>query len=260
MPRIYTQTDGTSNVCDVNQYCAGFSLPGSGSGESVLEEGGTPGVNEITITHDGRADPSPLLFMQPDVEPGADIAAGDWITRMNVTTSQMFVDWDEIHICEVSGSGACSNISTIGSDTGLAIDLGNSGVKSQTTSGSATALAAGESFVCIFTFANSQVMSNSVGITPDADIDTPVNVAVDGVDFRQVMSTVGASVLAAMNLGIGRLLEAYGFRSTGEIFLPDGRIMPVPGGLLRRHLKAMNCLPCGCQQHPIRRKFISVAA
>lgn len=168
----YTETD-TAAVCTINTYCA----TGSFGGTALLKQasdGGTAGTTEILPSVVASAtDHVKLLFEIVPTSTSWD--AGTWTVRFNVTTQNMNVSWSSVYICRVNSS--CTNQATIGSSTGLGISLGSPGVKSTTVTGSSQSPSAGDKVLVLCLFDNSAMTNQTVGITPDQNIDSPFNPA-----------------------------------------------------------------------------------
>ena len=133
--------------------------------------GGTPGTVAKTINVSASAVNTADWAVRWAPAAGVSWDAGTWTVRMNVTTANMNIDLTEIHICR--HNSACVTQESIGSATGLTIDCGTTGVKSQTVTGSAVTPVAGDVVIVVFVFTNAAMTIQSIGVTPDQNIDSP---------------------------------------------------------------------------------------
>lgn len=160
--------------------CAGAELAGC-SGRSVggaslsgAKVGGTS-AGEQTPNLAGEASNLVLFAYECEIPADASWDAGDWTVRFNITTSNMNLTVTEIYVCRVNSS--CTNQATIGSETGLSISLGTTGVKTQVVSpGAAQTPSVGDKVLVVLIASNGAMTSQSCGITSDQNIDSPFTV------------------------------------------------------------------------------------
>jgi len=169
MAQAYQQTD-TALVCSPATLCAGGTLNGA-TGGSQAQVGGTAGTTELLLSIDANASTLRAFFYEFIVPAGTVGASGTLTIRLNLTTKRGGLTWEEVHVCRINSS--CVNQETIGSSTALAIDLGTTGVKSTTVSGSAITFAAGDKVMVIISISSTDGMARNIGITPSEIQDTP---------------------------------------------------------------------------------------
>ena len=99
--------------------------------------------------------------------------AGDWVVRLNVTTGNGGLQWDDTYICRYNSSGV--NQGTVASLTGQNKNMFSTGVHSMTiTQGSDVAASATDEFYIVLIFqATSGGAYKQLGITMDESIDMP---------------------------------------------------------------------------------------
>jgi hypothetical protein len=167
---IFTQTDNSSG-CANGSYCTGRTSGGAATGR-LATVGGTPGGAPAGAFFDVAGDAANLAenHMICDIPVGTSGDAGTWTVRVNITTSNMNLTITEIHICRVN---SCLNQETIGSATGLSISLGSTGVKTQTVTGAAVTLAAGDDALVSFVLSNGSMTLQQANLTLDQNIDSP---------------------------------------------------------------------------------------
>lgn len=176
MAVVYTQTQ-TNTLCSANNnYCAAGTATTTDSTQKECTEGGTAGSTEVGRLILGTLTRNNAIF---GIVPGTVTGdSGTWTVRLNVTTANMNLSISEIYICRVNSS--CVNQETIGSATGLSISLGSTGVKTQTVTGSAVTLGAGDIVTVVFKIVNGAMTDQSFNFTPDQNIDSPFTAAGGG--------------------------------------------------------------------------------
>ena len=178
MAMIFTLTNSTTGVCAGNAvYCSGAATSDGGASR-VASVGGTAGT-ETTLATSALAsstDNANGLYTL-DIPAGTSGDSGTWTIRLNITTANMNLTVTKIYVCRVNSS--CTNQETIGSATGLSISLGTTGVKTQTVSGSAVTLAAGDKVVIVFVLSNGAMSDQIARWGNDQNIDSPFSVVVD---------------------------------------------------------------------------------
>lgn len=189
----YQQTQ-TSDSVDSGSHCSGRT--DSFQWSKVCEDGGTPGTLELstalsagqTLNIKGRFAITPAPSVSWD--------AGTWTVRVNVTTANMNVTIEEVHICRLNSSEV--NQAKIGSATGLAINCGTVGVKSINVTGVAQTPVAGDIVLVQIVCTNAQSMSlQSIGVTPSEIISSPFTAAAVGVTGTFAAALAGASLSAS---------------------------------------------------------------
>ncbi len=187
MAIILTQTD-TAADNGFNVGCSGASSAGATTASREATEGGTAGSSEITLDPGGNGLVRACLAFQTDVsEPGtATWAAGNYVVRLNCTTSNNGTIWRETHICERTSGGT---FNTVASLTGQTDDLATSPTVFTHTVNRATVFNADSSsstlyIVCVFE--GDDHGGTSFGITPDQNIDTPIVAASSQIIKRPI--------------------------------------------------------------------------
>lgn len=170
MSDVYTQTD-TLAPCGVIQACA--PVAPAVDGDAILAQiGGTPGVTELACDVAALATET-CFAAELAISDTDDLNAGTLVMRLNITTAQMNVTWEEVYVCRLNSS--CVSQETLGSATGLALDVSAGGVFTvNVTLSAAAAHDPGDVIYipCVFTNAF-DMGTRSVAITPDQNIDTP---------------------------------------------------------------------------------------
>lgn len=165
----FQQTD--TNAAQTNAQCSP-NLQNSTTTSCQASSGGTPGSSERTASMEGSGVDRDTVWQEVIDIDDYDGAAGDWTTRINVTTANHQLVLDTIYICHVASD--YSNKGTIGSVTGLADNLNDLGVRAHVVNqASPITIAAGDKIVIIYGFDNLQAMANTLGWTPDQLIEGP---------------------------------------------------------------------------------------
>ena len=118
-----------------------------------------------------------VVFSSPDLGV-TDWAAGDYIIRINITTTTSSILWADSYVCRVNTS--CVSQETLGSLTNQGITLSFTGETAMTISCSATTALATDRLAFVLAMSNSHEHGgdDAFGYTPDAIITTPID---DGV-------------------------------------------------------------------------------
>lgn len=140
-------------------------------------QGAVPGPTEtfVTLFLSSTTDAG---FMTQSIanEPGVTTwQAGTWITRLNVTTGQIAVTLEEVHICRVNS--ACVNQASVGSELLLGVNLSLPTIVTVNIDGSVQAAAVDDQIYIVWVFTNTAEIDRNIGITPDQTIDTPIDIA-----------------------------------------------------------------------------------
>ena len=175
----FTQTD-TDTHCNTGV-----------DGRAECVESGTAGTSEQTVTIPGQTTQTDLSF-EIDItnETGPN---GSWTIRLNVTTSDMTIDWISTDI--VVRNGSCTQQGSSHTENHTDVDLGSTGVKSVTfTASGLPSLSSGDRITVQFLFTNSAHGDASFGFTPDQDIDTPLT-SVGPTDVTLSATATGIATL-----------------------------------------------------------------
>lgn len=175
MPITLTETDTAGP--GLQTLCGLFTSQLETNALSLeASQGGTAGSTITTFTHAAQADTRiSFQFTSPTNVPNSTSwESGNWVVRLEVTTANMNVDWDAVEICRVDSGGV--NVATVVATSGLAINLGTTGVKSTTQSGTAQSGANATHRMGIsIDIKNGTSMTQSWAGKPSQNIDTPVN-------------------------------------------------------------------------------------
>lgn len=192
-PELLQQKDTTANCSTVAAFCSGRSVTGGTAVSRDAEDGATAGSSEATITLSGGETTVVGMQLVSDALGVTLWEGGNYTVRVNVTTSDMNITLEEVHLCRVNSS--CTNQEDLGGSTGLAIDCGTTGVKTITVEGALTSTAsATDHLAVVLVFTNSFSMSSkSIGITPNQIIDTPIEqaAAAPGGGGARLLSLLG---------------------------------------------------------------------
>lgn len=201
MTTDFQQTDTVANGSAIADLCSG-NTSSSDTESNQAAVGGSAGSTERTHTPDNSAADLNGVWMELGGSDGGineyDGAAGNWTTRLNITTGNHQLTLDEIHICRVNSSYV--NQETLGSLTGIGANLSGTGVQSHTVNqASSTTITAGDKIIIIYAFDNAQSMANSFGYTPDQITVAPGDIpGLVQASFRvRTGDTVGLNVDSA---------------------------------------------------------------
>ena len=173
MAMIFTQTAGGSG--GTNVYCSPRAATSNLLKTISSSVGGTPGAGTSQISlASSETNVSGTSISCGTLPTGTVGDAGTWTVRLNVTTANMNLTLNEIHICHLRSG---SSIATIGSVTGLSTSLGSTGVITQNVTGSAVTIVTATDNVSILVSYTNGAMSTQQGFyTVDQNIDSPFNV------------------------------------------------------------------------------------
>jgi hypothetical protein len=140
---------------------------------SQAEAGAAAGSGTCSPSHAGSesAPGSASIRMKLIVGAGITWSSGTWTFRVNITSANMNITWNECQIERVNSSDVCQG--GIGIATGLAISLGSTGVKSANVSGSAQTPSVGDYVIISMICNNGAMTAQSFTWTSDQDIDSP---------------------------------------------------------------------------------------
>jgi hypothetical protein len=182
MAQLFLQQTDTAAVDGAIAACSGRGA-GAVTDNKQATSGGTPGVGTPGLTINGHATDVRLVHFESAVnEPNnTNWDAGSWIVRLNITTGNANVTWDECYICRVNSSGVSQ--ATVGSLTGQAINLTSTGTYTMTISGSSQpGASATDRIYIVLVFSNSGATPAALNYKPSLIIDTPIGT---GVIFPQ---------------------------------------------------------------------------
>lgn len=173
MSRTFQQTEETISPCAFLAACSGATVHTSGI-NLTMEEGGTPGSGNANITLPAGLTRAVLFIATKPNQPNATSwPAGDWIVPLNFTTKDKNMYLEEVHICRIGSD--CSNKGSVGSATGLGIQLDHIGVQTITISGSAQTADATDRIYIIGVFRNAHASQpHATNIKADQVITTPL--------------------------------------------------------------------------------------
>jgi hypothetical protein len=180
----------TASDCAANVYCSGGTAHTDIDSRLATNTAGY-GSSPVSVTLDGTQD---YIGWNWDCEFTTDPAvrgAGDWTTRLNVTTGVNKCYITGIWFCRVNSS--CTNQETLGSNTALNTEIEIAQVYSNTISCSApSAWNTGDRIVVVYRIRNDNHGDETIAITPDQDIDSPWSlVAATGAPGQGTLIGVG---------------------------------------------------------------------
>jgi hypothetical protein len=210
MASNYTETDGTGTPCSI------------GDVDRVMADGGTAGSSEFTFDIGSGAGQKAVTFQDT---PGASVtwASGNWTIRINVTTAAKNSTWNDVRVRRYNSSCVFQEDLVVAA---LTVDTSTTGVKSTVQSGSAATPSAGDILVvrCLF---NSTSHSETLGITPSEDIDSPFTAG----DETLAVDAGSYSVTGVIAAGITKTPAAAGSYSvTGSTAGVEALTMPGVAG------------------------------
>lgn len=170
MSVIYVQTDSLA-ACGVIGACSGRTPAGDADAIEATD-GGTAGTTELAVNINPLATEACFMAEIP-VQDTDSLDAGTLTMRINITTAQASLTWEEVYVCRIDSG--CTSQETLGSVTGMGVDVAAGGVFSQNvTLSAASAHNAGDKVYIIVVVANAhEHTTRSLAITPDQNIDTP---------------------------------------------------------------------------------------
>lgn len=172
MSRTFQQTED-SGVCVGAAGCSGATAHTSGV-VLGLNENGTPGQGQGNVTLPAQLTRACLWFSSLANQPNATSwPAGDWVVPINVTVKNNFMYLEEVHICRVGSD--CSNKGSVGSQTGIGLQLNSTGVKTITIAGSAQTADAGDRIYIVCVLRNDHnSQSQAIQVKADQVVTTPL--------------------------------------------------------------------------------------
>lgn len=180
----YTQTD-TAAVCTIAPHTKAIDGGTAGS---------TPLSQSIIASAVGASGPKFELI----INSGTTGNSGTLTYNLDITTANMNLTWSGIKVEQQNS--ACSIVATLANSTGLGISLGTTGVKIGTVSISAATFSAGDVVRVTALIDNGAMSSQSIGWTPDQNIDSPFTAAAANVGTVTATATVsGVSQATAVS-------------------------------------------------------------
>jgi hypothetical protein len=172
----------------------------------VLVPGGTVGSQTASFSHAAAATTTIYAAFITNAA-ALDFhtwAAGTWVTRWNVSTANMNLVLEAVHICRLNSAGTSQ--ATIGSATALGLSMGATGVITVNVTGTAQTFAAGDRVAIYMSVRNTTTMTQASGFTFNQSIATPIappKFTQSACRFRNDDgSETGATWAAALNTGI----------------------------------------------------------
>ena len=184
----FQQTD-TDAPLGTDVGCSGATIA-SVPIAKLASDGGSAGTTETLPRHAQGV--TGLAFAMVEIDPGEDVPAGDHITRWDITTANLNITLQAVHVCYWDDS--LSSFSSLGSTTGIGDDL-DAAVKTVTITGASAGptYAAGDRLFYVFVGDTAADHGNEqFGWTPSQLMTTPIAAATDGE------VTEGASVRIAL--------------------------------------------------------------
>lgn len=177
MPLNLIQTDSDTLDTSVGAACSGRSVSGGSVNSLDAISGGAAGSAELLPALVNSEAIVIALQMTSGAVGSTAWNSGTYTWRLNVTTTSNAVTLEEVYVCRVNASNVSQEI--IGSVVGLGQSLGQSGVISGNISGSAATALNTDRLQFIFIFSNSSTHGgdDSVGITPDQTMNTPISIS-----------------------------------------------------------------------------------
>jgi len=203
------QTD-TSKTAQAG--CSGVSLSSGTPAAREMTDGGTAGVTEVTLSL--AANSTEVMWNDiSDALVETTWADGTLTWRLNVTASNMAATLDAVYVCRFDSSDVSQE--TLGSSTSIGLGLATNQVESGTvTITAATTPADTDKIAIIFSITNGNTHSaQSLGITPDQTINTPIERSVS-----EVINTALPVAGLATTTGYAPTVESI----TVNVVTPDG--------------------------------------
>ncbi len=171
MPLDFQQTD-TAAPLGTDVACSGATIAGTPLAR-LATDGGAAGTVEVLPKH--AVGVTGVAFAMVEIDPGVDVPAGDHITRWDLTTGNLNITLQAIHVCWWDGSV----FSSLGSTTGIGDDL-DAAVKTVTITGASASptYSAGDRLYYAFVADVAADHGNEqFGWTPSQLMTTPISVA-----------------------------------------------------------------------------------
>ena len=170
MAKDFQQTDTTAPL-GADQACATLGV----SNASVrfaqrATDGGSAGTTEVLPRHAQGV--TGLAFAMVEIDPGVDVPAGDHITRWDISTANLNVTLQQIHVCWWNGTV----FSSLGSTLAIGDDL-DASIKSVTITGASASpsYSAGDRLYYVFVGDTAADHGNEQwGWTPSQLMTTPI--------------------------------------------------------------------------------------
>jgi hypothetical protein len=173
---FYSTASG--GACTKAAFCSGRTMSATGGNNATSETAG-----DLAATSHNLGS-SETLFVWKEYECGPAVAtwaSGTYGVTVDVTVANMNLTLDEIHLCRVNSS--CAAVSTIGSLTGIARNLGTTGAVTHNVTGSSDTHGSTDKLMVLLVCTNG-AMSNQAA-TLQTTIATPIEDVVAAVAARQ---------------------------------------------------------------------------
>lgn len=170
--------DGPMKACAVGTLAA---IPRA----RQMASGATPGVTEETISIAADSERLGWMLQSAPGEPGGITwPTGTVVSRLNITSAPGTLYLHAIYVCRITSAGVL--VGSYGSLTGMHVTL-SPGVKTHNVPVSRITGSVTDELYMVYSFHNHELLINqSVGITPDQVIDTPIVPPVPG-DGREAV-------------------------------------------------------------------------
>lgn len=170
MAVIFTQTDATA-TCGQTAYCSAMPVGSPNNNNRRCTPGGTPGVTPASIQVNASDADHIYIWFELIVQDGSAWNAGNWTVRLDVSTANAAISWDQVDICRINSS--CVSQASIGVQGGV-VSMAGTGVKTfATITGSAQAPNNGDKVMVLLTFSNIAGVGSNLSFLPDVNIDSP---------------------------------------------------------------------------------------
>ncbi len=169
----FQQTD-TAAPLGTDVACSGATVAATPLAR-LATDGGAAGTTEVLPKHGVGV--SGLAFVMVEIDPGEDVPSGDHVTRWDITTANLNITLQAVHVCYWDDS--LSSFSSLGSTTSIGDDL-DAAVKTVTITGAdaGPTYAAGDRLYYVFVGDTAADHGNEqFGWTPSQLMTTPISEA-----------------------------------------------------------------------------------
>ncbi len=183
------------------QTCNAISTLGSLAPQALVSSGATTGSYSVTISK--GATQEFVLYSASGVPNATNWPSGNWTVKLDVTTANSNVTWQDTCILRVNSSGVAQ--ATVGSLTAQNISLGATGVQSMTISGASQSASATDRIAVVVNLKNSVGHSaETVGFDAGSATNDIVTTPLSSAYSVSLSETLSESDAIARVAGFGR--------------------------------------------------------
>lgn len=178
--QVYAQT-GTASDDGTNIACSGETIAGTPIGREMTIGGSSGAAASVSLGCVQCRRVAVMLQTDSD-EPGIDPwNSGDYVVRLNITGSNMDMEWETTHICERTTGGSFNLVAASSGDQNQ--NIGSAGVLTETVNRATnfTPDSTSSTLYIVLTFTHNSDHGNSnFEITPDQNVNTNITEVAGG--------------------------------------------------------------------------------